>query len=134
MKRCVSVGASICYGTLLQIYFSVAHDPTQLNRQGPDYGTQYRSTVFPANEAQAKVTRAYIEQLDSAKVYGEKIATTIEPSRRFFDAEDYHQNFLTLNPTYPYIVYNDLPKIDNLKALFPNKFSAKPVLVADVKG
>lgn len=81
------------------------------------------------NEAQAKVTKAYIAQLDSAKVYGEKIATTIEPSRRFFDAEDYHQNFLTLNPTYPYIVYNDLPKIENLKRLFPKQYRAEPVLV-----
>ena len=119
----------VSYGKLLQIYFSVAHDPTQLNRQGPDYGTQYRSTVFPMNDEQSKVVKAYIDQLDAAKVYSDKIATTIEPSKPFFAAEDYHQNFLTMNPTYPYIVYNDLPKIENLKRLFPDMYREQPVLV-----
>jgi len=119
----------ITYGKLLQVYFSVAHDPTQLNRQGPDSGTQYRSTVFPLSNEQAKVAKAYIDQLDAAKVYGEKIATTIEPEKAFYAAEGYHQNFLTLNPDYPYIVYNDLPKIENLKKIFPDMYRTEPVLV-----
>jgi len=121
----------VTYGRLLQIYFSVAHDPTQLNRQGPDVGTQYRSTVFPANEDQAKIAKAYIDQLDKAKVYKEKIATTIEPGKAFYPAEGYHQDFLTNNPTYPYIVYNDLPKIENLKGIFPNEYREDPILVAE---
>jgi peptide-methionine (S)-S-oxide reductase len=119
----------VSYGHLLQIYFSVAHDPTELNRQGPDSGTQYRSTVFPTSPQQAEVARAYIAQLDKAGVFDGKIATTIEPGKAFYPAEDYHQNFLTLNPTYPYIVYNDLPKIENLKRLFPRDYREKPVLV-----
>ncbi|MBP2560040.1 peptide-methionine (S)-S-oxide reductase [Neorhizobium galegae] len=120
----------ITYGHLLQIYFSVAHDPTQLNRQGPDTGTQYRSTVFPTSEEQARVARAYIDQLGKAKVFHGPIATTIEPGKAFYPAEAYHQDFLTQNPTYPYIVYNDLPKIENLKKLFPSDYRDKPVLVA----
>ncbi len=121
----------ISYGKLLQIYFSVAHDPTQLNRQGPDVGTQYRSTIFPTSDEQARVAKAYIDQLNKAKLYQAAIATTIEPGKTFYPAEDYHQDFLTNNPTYPYIVYNDLPKIENLKGLFPNDFRADPVLVAE---
>ncbi|WP_105426515.1 peptide-methionine (S)-S-oxide reductase MsrA [Neorhizobium tomejilense] len=120
----------VTYGHLLQIYFSVAHDPTQLNRQGPDTGTQYRSTVFPISEEQARVAKAYIGQLDKAKVFHAPIATTIEPGKAFYPAEAYHQDFLTQNPTYPYIVYNDLPKIENLKKLFPSDYRDKPVLVA----
>ena len=123
----------VSYGKLLQVYFSVAHDPTQLNRQGPDKGTQYRSAVFPVNTGQARVALAYIGQLDDARVYRRKIVTTIEPSKAFYAAEDYHQNFLTLNPTYPYIVYNDLPKIANLKRLFADIYREQPVLVR-VKG
>ena len=119
----------VSYGKLLQVYFSVAHDPTQLNKQGPDYGTQYRSTVFPIGEEQAKVAKAYIDQLDAAKVYSGKIATTIEPEKKFYAAEDYHQNFLTLNPDYPYIVYVDMPKIENLKKIFPDMYRTEPVLV-----
>jgi peptide-methionine (S)-S-oxide reductase len=119
----------VSYGRLLQIYFSVAHDPTELNRQGPDSGTQYRSTIFPTSQQQADVAKAYIAELDSAKVFDGPIATTIEPGKTFFAAEDYHQNFLTLNPTYPYIVYNDLPKIENLKRLFPKTYRDQPVLV-----
>jgi peptide-methionine (S)-S-oxide reductase len=119
----------VSYGHLLQIYFSVAHDPTELNRQGPDTGTQYRSTVFPMNDEQATVAKAYIAELDKAKVFSDKIATTVEPGKTFYPAEDYHQNFLTLNPTYPYIVYNDLPKIENLKRLFPKDYRDDPVLV-----
>ena len=119
----------ITYGHLLQIYFSVVHDPTQLNRQGPDEGTQYRSTIFPANEQQANVARAYIAQLNQARVFDAAIVTTIEPGRAFFPAEAHHQDFLTLNPTYPYIVYNDLPKIVDLQKMFPNDYRAAPVLV-----
>ena len=109
----------ISYGRILQIYFSVAHDPTQLNRQGPDRGTQYRSTIFPANPEQAKIAKAYIDQLNQAKVFDDAIVTTIEPDRQFYPAEDYHQDFLTLNPNYPYIVINDLPKIEDSKTLLP---------------
>ena len=118
----------IGYDDLLDIFFAT-HDPTQLNRQGPDTGTQYRSSVFPLSNAQARVTEAYIEQLDSAKVFGKKIATTIEPSKKFYPAEAYHQNFLTINPNHPYIVRNDLLKIENLKALFPDLYREEPVLV-----
>jgi len=122
----------VSYGHLLQIYFSVAHDPTQLNRQGPDMGTQYRSTIFPTTDEQARVAKAYIEQLNTARVYEAAIVTTIEPGKTFYPAEDYHQDFLTNNPEYPYIVYNDLPKIENLKKLFPGDYRAEPVLVAKV--
>ncbi len=120
----------VSYGHLLQIYFSVAHDPTELNRQGPDTGTQYRSTLFPTNAEQARVAKAYIEQLNKAHIYNEPIVTTIEPNKPFYPAEGYHQDFLTSNPTYPYIVYNDLPKIENLKKMFAADYRAQPVLVA----
>jgi peptide-methionine (S)-S-oxide reductase len=123
--------SKITYGRLLQIYFSVAHDPTQLNRQGPDSGTQYRSTVFPANEEQAKVAKAYVDQLNVANTYGKKLATTIEMSKPFYAAEAYHQDYLTLNPHQPYIVYNDLPKVEALKQMFPNVYRTKPVLVSE---
>jgi peptide-methionine (S)-S-oxide reductase len=119
----------ISYGRILQIYFSVAHDPTELNRQGPDEGTQYRSTIFPADAEQAKVAKDYIAQLNQAHVFDAAIVTTIEPGRHFYPAEDYHQDFLTRNPDYPYIVYNDLPKIEALKRLFPELYRADPVLV-----
>ena len=119
----------ISYGRLLQIYFSVAHDPTELNRQGPDSGTSYRSTIFPASDEQAKVAKAYIAQLDDAHVYQSKIVTTIEPGKAFYPAEDYHQDFLTRHPSYPYIVMFDLPKIADLKASFPDLYRADPVLV-----
>src|SRR5579872_2466426 len=103
----------VSYGKLLQIYFSVVHDPTELNRQGPDTGTQYRSTIFPTNPEQADVARAYIAQLSRAHVFKAHIVTTIEPGRTFYVAEAYHQDFLTHNPRYPYIVINDLPKVEN---------------------
>jgi peptide-methionine (S)-S-oxide reductase len=119
----------ISYGRLLQIYFSVAHDPTELNRQGPDHGTQYRSTVFAADAEQARVARSYIEQLDRARTFGKPLATTVETLKAFYPAEAYHQDFLTLNPRYPYIVINDLPKVDSLKRLFPARYRDKPVLV-----
>jgi peptide-methionine (S)-S-oxide reductase len=120
----------VSVGKLLQIYFSVAHDPTELNRQGPDVGTQYRSTIFPTDEAQAKVAKAYIDQLDQAKTFGAKVVTTIEPGRTFYPAEAYHQDYLTLHPNQPYIVVNDLPKVANLKRLFADSYRAEPVLVA----
>ena len=119
----------ISYGRILQIYFAVAHDPTELNEQGPDVGTQYRSTIFPANAEQAKVAKAYIDQLDQAHIYNAKIVTTIEPNRAFYPAEDYHQDFLTRHPSYPYIVINDLPKITDLKRSFPDAYQVDPVLV-----
>jgi peptide-methionine (S)-S-oxide reductase len=120
----------VSLGRLLQIYFSVAHDPTELNRQGPDVGTQYRSTIFPASEAQAKVAKAYIDQLDQAKVFGAKIVTTIEPGRPFYPAEGYHQDYLVLHPNQPYIVFNDLPKVENLKKLFADSWRDQPALVS----
>ena len=119
----------VTYGRLLHIYFSVAHDPTELNYQGPDSGTQYRSTIFPRSDEQARVAKAYIAQLDAAHVFGKPIVTTIDPGRAFYRAEDYHQDFLTRHPTYPYIVINDLPKIANLKRLFPDSYRPTPVLV-----
>jgi peptide-methionine (S)-S-oxide reductase len=121
----------ISYGRILQIYFSVAHDPTQLNRQGPDRGTQYRSAIFPLNDEQAKIAKAYISELDQAKLYHAAIVTKIEPGRNFYPAEAYHQDFLTLNPTYPYILYVDMPKIANLKRLFPKLYRDDPVLVSE---
>jgi len=120
----------ITYGQILQIYFSVAHDPTQRNRQGPDTGTQYRSAIFPADEAQKSVAAGYVAQLDKSGVFGQPIATTIEPGRSFYAAEPYHQDFLTRNPTYGYIVVNDLPKIENLKQVFPERYRDTPSLVS----
>jgi peptide-methionine (S)-S-oxide reductase len=120
----------ISYGSILQIYFSVAHDPTQLNRQGPDVGTQYRSAIFPLTAEQARVAKAYIAQLNQARVYDAAIVTKIEPNRAFYAAEDYHQDFMTRHPRDPYIVYNDLPKVEDLKQLFPDAYRADPVLVA----
>lgn len=119
----------ISYGRILQIYFSVAHNPTELNRQGPDVGPQYRSAIFPANAGQADVAKAYIAQLDRAKAYPSAIATTIEPGKAFFPAEDYHQDFMTRHPGHPYIVFHDLPKIESLKRLFPHLYRTDPVLV-----
>ena len=120
----------ISYGRILQIYFSVAHDPTQLDRQGPDVGTQYRSAMFTTGAGAGAIAKAYIAQLDQANVFDRPIATSIEPGRTFYPAEDYHQDFLTLNPDHPYIVANDLPKIEALKQLFPNTYRAEPVLVS----
>jgi peptide-methionine (S)-S-oxide reductase len=120
----------ISYGRILQIYFSVAHDPTQLNRQGPDVGPQYRSAIFPTSAEQEKVARAYIAQLNQAHVYKRPIATVLESGKHFFAAEDYHQNFLVRNPRHFYIVVNDLPKIESLKRVFPALYRDKPVLVA----
>jgi peptide-methionine (S)-S-oxide reductase len=123
----------ISYGHLLHIYFSVAHDPTQLNRQGPDTGTQYRSAIFPTSAAQAHVAQAYIDQLEQAAVFTAPIVTRIESDKVFYPAEADHQDFLTRNPNYPYIVINDLPKIENLKRTEPDVYRADPVLVAMAK-
>jgi peptide-methionine (S)-S-oxide reductase len=123
----------ITYGKLLQIFFSVAHDPTQLNRQGPDSGTQYRSAIFTTSDEQKKVADAYIAQLDAARVFGKPIVTKVGPLEGFFTAETYHQDYLTLHPNQPYIAYNDLPKIENLKKLFPTDYLAKPTLVSSAK-
>ncbi len=120
----------ISYDRLLQIYFSVAHDPTQLDRQGPDVGTQCRSAIFPPTADQARIAETYIAQLDQAKAFDRAIATRIEPDRVFYPADAYHQDFLTLNPNNPYIVVHDLPKIANLKRLFADRYRAEPMLVA----
>jgi peptide-methionine (S)-S-oxide reductase len=109
----------ITFGQLLMVYFSVAHDPTELNRQGPDTGTQYRSAIFYTNPDQQRVAEAYIHQLDAAHVYSHRIVTQVVPLKGFYAAEGYHQHFLDRNPTYPYIVYNDLPKIAALKKQYP---------------
>jgi peptide-methionine (S)-S-oxide reductase len=120
----------ISYGRILQVYFSVAHDPTELDRQGPDIGTQYRSAIFPTDAQQAEVAKAYIAQLDAAHVFPAPIVTRIEPGRTFYPAEAYHQNFLAMHPDQPYVAINDLPKIASLKRLFPQLYRADPVLVA----
>ncbi|MGE8637309.1 MAG: peptide-methionine (S)-S-oxide reductase MsrA [Achromobacter sp.] len=119
----------VSYGQLLQIYFSVAHDPTQLNRQGPDSGTQYRSTVFPANDGQRKVAEAYIAQLNQTGVYPKTLATTVEPLQGFYPAEGYHQDYLVRHPYSMYIMVNDIPKVENLAKTFPDRYRDKPVLV-----
>ncbi|MGF6204443.1 peptide-methionine (S)-S-oxide reductase MsrA [Pseudomonas frederiksbergensis] len=119
----------VSYGTLLQIYFSVAHNPTELNRQGPDTGTQYRSAIFPENPEQMRVAQAYIAQLDAAHSFNKPIVTKLETYNGFYPAEDYHQDFLTEHPTYPYIVINDMPKVAQLKQLYPERYQEKAVLV-----
>jgi peptide-methionine (S)-S-oxide reductase len=121
---------TITYGHLLQIYFSVAHDPTELNRQGPDVGTQYRSAVFPTTAEQARVAQAYVDQLQQAAVFDRPIVTRIEPDKAFYPAEAYHQDYLTLHPRDMYIVINDLPKIEALKRARPDVYRESPVLVA----
>jgi peptide-methionine (S)-S-oxide reductase len=120
----------ISYGKLLQIYFSVAHDPTQLNRQGPDSGTQYRSAIFYADPAQKQVAERYIAQLDAAHAFPAKIVTQVAPLNGFFAAEGYHQDYATLHPDSPYIATFDLPKIANLKSTMPDVWREQPVLVA----
>jgi peptide-methionine (S)-S-oxide reductase len=120
----------ITYGEILRIYFAVAHDPTELDRQGPDVGTQYRSAIFAADEAQRSVAKSYIAQLDAARVFRQPIATRVEPLTAFYPAEGYHQDYLVHHPNSPYIVYNDLPKIESLRRLFPDVYRAEPRLVA----
>ncbi len=120
----------VSFGRLLQIYFSVAHDPTQLNAQGPDTGTSYRSEIFAATPQQQKTAQAYIAQLQAAHVFAAPIVTKVEPLKGFYPAEDEHQDFLVRNPNYPYIVFNDLPKIAAFKAVWPQYYQANPVLLA----
>jgi peptide-methionine (S)-S-oxide reductase len=121
--------SQITYGQILQIFFSVVHDPTQLDRQGPDRGPQYRSAIFPATPSQRHIATSYIAQLDQAGVFPQRIVTKTEPLTAFYPAEDYHQDFLTLNPRHPYIMINDLPKVANLKRLFSGVYRETPVLV-----
>lgn len=110
----------ISYGQLLKVFFAIAHDPTQLNRQGPDTGTQYRSAIFYANDDQKRVAQAYIDQLDKAGAFRRRIVTQVVPLDKFYAAEQHHQNFLELHPDYPYIVVNDLPKVEHLRKEFPD--------------
>jgi peptide-methionine (S)-S-oxide reductase len=119
----------ISFGDILRIYFSVAHDPTELDRQGPDTGPQYRSSIFYVDDAQKSIAQAYIAQLDNAKVFKHRIVTRVDALKGFYPAEAYHQDFLLKNPNNPYIVYNDLPKIRDLKTLFPNYYQGQPVKV-----
>jgi peptide-methionine (S)-S-oxide reductase len=121
----------VSYAQILQVFFSVAHDPTQLDHQGSDVGSQYRSEIFTQDEAQAALAKSYIAQLDKASVFRQKIVTKIEPLKTFSAAEAYHQDYLVHHPDQLYIVYNDLPKIENLKRLFPDLYRPAPKLVAD---
>jgi peptide-methionine (S)-S-oxide reductase len=122
--------SQVTYGTLLQVYFSVAHNPTELNRQGPDEGTQYRSAIFYSNDEQKKVATAYIAQLNAAGAYSSPIVTEVTAFKAFYAAEDYHQDYLIHHPDSMYIAFNDLPKIDNLKQMFPELYLDKPVMVS----
>ncbi len=117
--------SQITYGELLRVFFSVAHDPTQLNRQGPDEGTQYRSVVFYGNDEQKKIVEAYIAQLDKAKVFPRAIVTQVVPLKAFYAAETYHQDYATRHPDQPYIVYNDAPKVVHLRQQFPELYTGK---------
>lgn len=121
----------VSYGQLLQIYFSVAHDPTEIGGQGPDIGPQYRSAIFPRNEEQAKVASDYIAQLNAADVFHREIATTIESGKAFYRAEAYHQDYVYNNPRQPYVAIYEQPKIGALQRLFLRLYQEKPVLVAD---
>jgi peptide-methionine (S)-S-oxide reductase len=118
----------VSLGKLLQVFFSVGHDPTQLNRQGPDEGTQYRSAIFFSSSEQETIARSYIAQLSAAKAFEAPIVTKLEPLSGFYPAEAYHQDYLIQHPRAPYIVFNDLPKIENLKRLFPNLYKETPAL------
>lgn len=111
--------SQVSYGQLLKVFFSIAHDPTELNRQGPDTGTQYRSVIFFSNEEQLRIARAYIDQLNKARVFDKLIATQVTALKAFYAAEDYHQNYLALHPDEPYIIYNDIPKVENLRKQLP---------------
>jgi peptide-methionine (S)-S-oxide reductase len=119
----------ISYGKILQIYFSVAHNPTELNYQGPDHGPSYRSAIFYANDEQKRIAEGYIAQLEKAHVFPGAIVTTLEPLTGFYPAEDYHQDYLVLHPSAPYIVFNDLPKVENLKRLFAAEYRDVPITV-----
>jgi peptide-methionine (S)-S-oxide reductase len=118
----------VTYGDLLQVFFSVAHNPTELDRQGPDTGTQYRSALFPLSDSQKSVAQAYIAQLDASKVFGKPLVTTVETHNHFYPAEGYHQNYMAENPDAPYIAINDMPKLTQLKQLFASLYRPDPVL------
>jgi peptide-methionine (S)-S-oxide reductase len=122
--------AAISYGQILQIAFSVVHDPTQLNRQGPDVGNQYRSAIFYVDDSQKRIAEAYISQLDKSHTFARAIVTQVNPLTGFFPAEDYHQDYLIHNPNTPYIALYDVPKIENFKHLFPELYSGRPVLAS----
>jgi peptide-methionine (S)-S-oxide reductase len=122
--------AKVSYGTLLRVYFSVAHDPTQLNRQGPDVGTSYRSNIFYTTDQQKQIADAYIAQMTKASTFSRPIVTRVDKFTAFYPAEDYHQDFLIAHPTYPYIVVNDLPKLENFRRLLPALYAEQPVTVA----
>lgn len=132
--RIVFDPAKVSFGTLLQVFFSVGHDPTQLNRQGPDSGPSYRTNIFYTSEAQKRVAEAYIAQLDAARVFPRPIVTRVDKFTAFYPAEGYHQDFLIKNPTYPYIVINDLPKLANFKRLLPALYRETPVRTSNVNG
>jgi peptide-methionine (S)-S-oxide reductase len=117
--------SQITYGALLRVFFSVAHDPTQLNRQGPDQGTQYRSSIFYGNDEQKRIAEAYIAQLDKARVFSRPIVTQVVPLQGFYPAEAYHQNYATLHPHQPYIVMNDAPKLEHLRQEFPDLYTGR---------
>jgi peptide-methionine (S)-S-oxide reductase len=117
--------SKVTYGELLRVFFSVAHDPTELNRQGPDSGTQYRSVIFYGNDEQKKIAEAYIAQLDQAGVFKRKIVTQVAPLKAFYPAEAYHQDYATRHPNQPYIAFNDAPKVENLKKTFPELWLGK---------
>jgi peptide-methionine (S)-S-oxide reductase len=120
----------ISYGRILQIYFSVAHDPTELNRQGPDFGPQYRSAIFFRDDSQKSIAQAYIAQLDKAGVFKHPIVTQLSPLTEFYPAEGYHQDYATLHPSSPYIAFNDLPKVENLQHVFADVYRETPILVS----
>jgi peptide-methionine (S)-S-oxide reductase len=122
---------ALSYGDILRVYFSVAHDPTELNRQGPDEGVRYRSEIFYADARQQAIAQAYLAQLQHAGIYPQPIVTQLAPLRGFYRAEDYHQDFLVRNTDYDYIVQNDLPKIANLQRLYPQLYRQQPLLVGN---
>ncbi|HXR20773.1 MAG TPA: peptide-methionine (S)-S-oxide reductase MsrA [Steroidobacteraceae bacterium] len=124
--------AQVSLGEILQVFFSVVHDPTQLNRQGPDSGSQYRSEIFYGNATQQRIAAAYIAQLSQSHAFARPIVTRVDSLPGFYPAEDYHQDFLIHHPNYPYIVYNDLPKIENFKRVFPAYYVREPALVSNV--
>jgi methionine-S-sulfoxide reductase len=126
--------ARISFGEILQVFFAVAHNPTELNRQGPDVGAQYRSEIFYVDDAQRQIAQAYIAQLDRSHAFARPIVTRVEPLKGIYAAEDYHQDFLVHNPHSPYIVFNDLPKIENLRRELPSFYVTEPVLVARSDG
>jgi len=123
--------AKVSYRQLLQVFFSVAHDPTELNRQGPDEGSQYRSAIFYTSAEQQRIAQDYIRQLAAERAFSKPIVTQVVPLKQFYPAEEHHQNYLALHPYQPYIVYNDAPKVENLKKLFPDLWREQPVTVAE---